>query len=149
MQEEPEPGSLHSAQDLQVVETNPLSIKSDRIWIKWKAASMSSLCKQFSNNYDQTQEALVKGGADKKLQVMTTIPVNFTAGQFKGEEKKNSRTTYLKNQRAVRIQAGYEVPIHEGRKWGIHWPDPRSQGGCLPSKGKLYSRTKWHFVQCV
>ena len=60
-QEGPGPESPHSAQNLQVLQTNPSSIKSDRRRIKWPAASMTSLWKQFDDDVDQILEAMAKG----------------------------------------------------------------------------------------
>ena len=64
---------------------------------------MTSLWKQFDDDVDQILEATVKGGADRKLQAMTTIIVSIAAERFGEEVKKSSETTYSKNQRAVRI----------------------------------------------
>ncbi len=91
-QEVPGLESPHSAQNLQVLQTNPSSIKSDRRWIKWPAASMTSLWKQFDDDVDQILEATAKGEADKKLQALTTIIVSIGAERF-GEEEKSSVTT--------------------------------------------------------
>ena len=102
-QEGPGPESPHSARNLQVLEANPSSIKSDRRLIKWPAASITSLWKQFDDDVDQILEATVKGGADRKLQAMTTIIVSIAAERFGEAVKKSSGTTYSKNQRAVRI----------------------------------------------
>lgn len=52
---------------------------------------MSSLWKQFDNVDDQILEAVVKGGADKKLQAMAATIVSFAAGQFR-EKKENCGT---------------------------------------------------------
>ena len=102
-QEVPGPESPHSAQNLHVLQTNPSSIKSDRRRIKWPAASMTSLWKQFDDDVDQILEAMAKGDADGKLQAMTAVIVSIAAERFGEEEKKSSGTTYSKNQRAVRI----------------------------------------------
>ena len=95
--------SPHSAQNLQVLQTNPSSIKSDRRRIKWPAASMTSLWQQFDDDVNKILEGMAKGEADKKLQVMTTTIVSIAAERFGEEEKKSSRTSYSMNQRAVRI----------------------------------------------
>ncbi|KAJ8367333.1 hypothetical protein AAFF_G00320820 [Aldrovandia affinis] len=89
-QEVPGPESPHSAQNLQVLQTNPSSIKSDRRRIKWPAASMTSLWKQFDDDVDQILEAMAKGEADRRLQAMTTIIVSIAAERFGEEEKKSS-----------------------------------------------------------
>lgn len=99
----PGPESPHSAQNLQVLQTNPSSIKSDRRWIKWPAASMTTLWKQFDDDVDHILEATAKGEADRKLQALTTIIVSIAAERFGEEEKKTVTTTYSKNQRAVKI----------------------------------------------
>ncbi|XP_062283087.1 uncharacterized protein LOC133987658 [Scomber scombrus] len=99
--------SPHSAQNLQVLQTNPSSIKSDRRRIKWPAASMTSLWQQFDDDVNKILEGMAKGEADKKLQVMTTTIFSIAAERFGEEkekkEKKSSRTSYSMNQRAVRI----------------------------------------------
>ena len=64
---------------------------------------MTSLWKQFDDDVDQILEVSVKGGADRKLQAMTTIIVSIAAERFGEEEKKSSGTIYSKNQRAVRL----------------------------------------------
>lgn len=64
---------------------------------------MISLWKQFDDDVDQILEAMAKGGADRKLQAMTTVIVNIAAERFGEEEKKSSGTSYSKNQRAVKI----------------------------------------------
>ena len=56
-QEGPGSESPHSAWKLQVLEANRSSIKSDRRRIKWPAASMTSLWKQFDEDVDQILEA--------------------------------------------------------------------------------------------
>lgn len=91
MQEEPGPESPHSAWSLQVLSTNPSSIKSDWRLIKWPAATMTSLWKQFDDD-GQILEAITKGETDRKLQTMTTIIVSFG-----GEEKTSSGTSYKKS----------------------------------------------------
>lgn len=65
MQEEPGPESPHSVRSLQVLSTNPPSIKSDRMQ------------KQFDDDVDQILDAMTKGEADRKLQIMTTMIVSF------------------------------------------------------------------------
>ncbi|KAJ8386340.1 hypothetical protein AAFF_G00174370 [Aldrovandia affinis] len=109
MQEVPGPESPHSAQNLQVLQTNPSSIKSDRRRIKWPAASMTSLWKQFDDDVDQILEAMAKGEANRKLQAMTTIIVSIAAERFGEEEKKSSGTSYSKNQRASESEEA-EIP---------------------------------------
>ncbi|KAL7836371.1 hypothetical protein AOLI_G00276550 [Acnodon oligacanthus] len=46
---------------------------------------------------------MAKGEAERKLQAMTTIIVSIAAEQFGKEEEKSSRTSYAKNQRAMKI----------------------------------------------
>ncbi|CAK6950762.1 uncharacterized protein LOC128367697, partial [Scomber scombrus] len=67
------------AQNLQVLQTNLSSIKSDRRRIKWPAASMTSLWQQFDDDVNKILEGMAKGEADKKLQVMTTTIVSIAA----------------------------------------------------------------------
>lgn len=86
-----------------MLSTNPLSIKSDRRWIKWPAATMILLWKQFDDDVDQILEAMAKGGANRKLHAMTTIIVSIPAERFGEEEKKSSGTSYSKYQRALKI----------------------------------------------
>ena len=108
------PESPHSAQNLQVLLTNPPGIKSDRRRIKWPAASMTSLWKQFNDDVDQILEAIAKGEADRRLQVMTSTIVSLAAELFSEEEEKKSSTTpYSMNQRAVKIH--YKVAGQEER----------------------------------
>lgn len=96
----PGPESPHSAWKLHVLQTNPSTIKFNRRWIKWPAASMSSLWVQFDKDVNQILETTVK--ADGKLQSMTTIIASMGAKQF-GEEEKSTRTPYSKNYREVRF----------------------------------------------
>ncbi|KAK0151167.1 hypothetical protein N1851_007647 [Merluccius polli] len=101
-QEVPGPESPHSAQNLQVLQTNSSSIKSDRRRIKWPAASMNSIWQEFDDDVDQILEGMAKGEADKKLQVMTTTIVNIAAERFGEVEKKSSGTAYSMNKRAYK-----------------------------------------------
>lgn len=64
---------------------------------------MTSLWKQFDDDVDQMLEAMAKGEADRKLQVMTAIIVSIAAERFGEEDKKSSITSYSENQRAVKI----------------------------------------------
>lgn len=94
MQEETGPESPHRAWNLHVLQTNPPNIKFSRRWIKWPAASMTSLWEQFDEDVNQILEATVKGEADRKLQAMTTIIVSMGAERFGEEEGKSMRTSY-------------------------------------------------------
>eukprot|EP00064_Thunnus_orientalis_P001631 superscaffoldBa00000112_g1634 len=86
--------------------------RSKRRWITWLAANMTSLWMQFDEDVNQILEATVTGEDDEKLQAMTTIIVSIAAEWFGEEEKKGSRTPYLKNQRAVRIHnIGQEMKV--------------------------------------
>ncbi|XP_028310814.1 uncharacterized protein LOC114468234 [Gouania willdenowi] len=151
-QEGPGLESPHSARNLQVLEAIPLSIKSDRRWIKWPAASMTSEWKKFDDDVDQILEATVKGEADRKLQGLTTIIVSIAAERFGEEEKKRSGTTYSKNQRAVRIhnirkemkvlKSHYKEAVDEDRS-GL------SQLMCiLREKIRVLRRAEWHRRRC-
>ncbi|KAL7858311.1 hypothetical protein AOLI_G00184130 [Acnodon oligacanthus] len=104
-QEKPGPESPHRARNLHVLSTNPPSIKSDRRQIKWPAATMTSLWKKFDDDVDQILEAMAKREADRKLEAMTIITVKIAAERFGKEEKKSSRTSYSKNQRAVKTHS--------------------------------------------
>lgn len=64
-QEVPGPESANSARNLQVLEADPSSIKSEKRQIRWPAASMASLWKQFDDDVDQILEVTVKGEADR------------------------------------------------------------------------------------
>ena len=103
MQEGPGPESPHCARNLPVLPTDPLSIKFNRKRIKWPAANMTALWKQFDDDVDQILEAMAKGEADRKLQAMTTIIVSIAAERFGEEEKLRPGTSCAKNQRAVKI----------------------------------------------
>ncbi|XP_053332775.1 uncharacterized protein LOC128506382 [Clarias gariepinus] len=147
-QEEPGPESPHSARNLQVLSTNPLNIKSGRRRIKWPAATMTSLWKQFDDDVDQMLEITTKGEADRKLQVMTTIIVSIAAERFGEEEKRSSGTSYIKNQRAAKIhdirkemkalKSQYKGAGEEGRI-GL------AQLMCiLRKKIRVLRRAEWH-----
>ena len=92
-QEVPGPESPHSAQNLQVLQSNPLSIMYDKRQFKWPAASMTSLWQKFDDDVDQILEGMAKGESDKKLQVMTTTIVSMAVERFDEVEKNYSRTT--------------------------------------------------------
>ena len=97
-QEVPGLESPHSAQNLQVLQNTPSSIKSDRRRIKWPAASMTSLWKQFDDDVDQIMEVMVNGEADRKLQAMTKLSasqLNGLARRRKAPEHHTQRTKEL------------------------------------------------------
>lgn len=79
--------SPRSAWNIQVVRFNLSSIVSKRRRIKWPPANMTSPWNQLDEYVNQILEAMVKGGADGKLQTVATIIVRFAAEQFKGETK--------------------------------------------------------------
>ncbi|KAL7891301.1 hypothetical protein AOLI_G00007770 [Acnodon oligacanthus] len=63
----------------------------------------ASMCCRLNPEHQVRPEAMAKGEADQKLQAMTTNIVSTAAERFRKEEKKISRTSYSKNQRAVKI----------------------------------------------
>ena len=102
-QEGPGPESPHSAQNLQVLPTNPTGAKSVARLIKWPAAKMTTLWSQFDDDVDQIMASTTKGSAEGRLQTLITIIGSIAAERFGEEEKKDQKTPYAPNQRATRI----------------------------------------------
>lgn len=58
---------------------------------------------QFDEDADKVLEATAKGGADRRLQSMTTILVSLSEERFGAVEQRPVRTPYTMNQRAAKV----------------------------------------------
>ena len=64
---------------------------------------MTTQWKQFDDDVDEILQLTAKGQAERKLQTLTTIISTIAVERFGEEEKKDHKTTYTPNRRAVEI----------------------------------------------
>lgn len=102
-QEEPSPESPHSARNLRASEAQAPGSPQQQRRVKWPPASNKSEWHQFGEDVDGILEATMRGGADRKLQMMTTMIISIATERFGIAEKRAVTNQYSKNRRAEKI----------------------------------------------
>lgn len=102
-QEEPGQESPHSAQNLHAPEVQAPGTPQHQRRVKWPPASKASELQKLDDDLEGILEATTKGGADRKLQVMSTMIISIATERFGSREKRAAGNQYSKNRRAEKI----------------------------------------------
>ncbi|XP_075313231.1 uncharacterized protein LOC142373743 [Odontesthes bonariensis] len=102
-QEDPSQESTHSAQNLHAREALAPDIPQHQKRVKWPPASKASEWQKLDDDLDGILEATMRGGADRKLQVMATMVISIATERFGTVEKRAAANPYSKNRRAEKI----------------------------------------------
>lgn len=80
-------------------------------WVKWPPASTREW-QEFDDDVDGILEATMKGGANRKLQIMATMIISIATERLGSVEKCCATSQYSKNCRAEKISQERSFLIH-------------------------------------
>ncbi|XP_053170226.1 uncharacterized protein LOC128354001 [Scomber japonicus] len=95
--------SPHSAQDLHAREALDPDTPQHQKRVKWPPASKASEWQKLDDDLEGILKATMKGGADRKLQIMATMVISIATERFGMIEKRAAAKPYSKNRRAEKI----------------------------------------------